>query len=93
MVNCSVLKSANQCKAKYEFGEPDKTFRDKTSHAIFWHPGQNIPQRFATRDKTSHALFVTLDITSHTLISSQASGVFSLLYGPLEWVIISVDQV
>ena len=45
--------------------EPDKTSRDKTSHAILLHPGQNIPQRFATPDKTSHAVFVTPDITSH----------------------------
>ena len=47
--------------------EPDKTSRDKTSHAIFLHPGQNIPQRFATPDKTSHAVFVTPDITSHAI--------------------------
>ena len=48
-------------------GEPDKTSRDKTSHAIFCHPGQNVPQRFATPDKTSHAVFVTPDITSHAV--------------------------
>ena len=30
-------------------------------------PGQNIPQRFATPDKTSHAVFVTPDITSHAI--------------------------
>ena len=47
--------------------EPDKKSRDKTSHAIFLHPGQNIPQRFATPDKTSHAVFVTPDITSHAI--------------------------
>ena len=28
---------------------------------------QNIPQRFATPDKTSHAVFVTPDITSHAI--------------------------
>ena len=50
--------------------EPDKTSRDKTSHAIFWHPGQNIPQRFATPDKTSHAVFVTPDITSHAIFAA-----------------------
>ena len=38
---------------------PDKTSQDKTSHAIFCHPGQNIPQRFVTLDKMSHAVFVT----------------------------------
>ena len=47
--------------------EPDKTSRDKTSHAIFWHPGQNIPQWFAILDKTSHAVFVAPDITSHAV--------------------------
>ena len=47
--------------------EPDKTYRDKTSHAIFLHPRQNIPQRFATSDKTSHAVFVTPNITSHAI--------------------------
>ena len=51
----------------HEVGEPDKTSRDKTSHAIFLHPGQKIPQRFATPDKTSHAVFVTPDITSHAI--------------------------
>ena len=50
-----------------QWREPDKTSRDKTSHAIFLHPGRNIPQRFATPDKTSHAVFVTLDITSHAI--------------------------
>ena len=48
-------------------GEPDKTSRDKTSLAILWHPGQNIPLRFATLDKTSHAVFATQDITSHAV--------------------------
>ena len=51
----------------HTYGEPDKTSRDKTSHAIFLHPGQNIPQRFATPDKTSHAVFVTPDITSDAI--------------------------
>ena len=56
-----------QSKSYHNFREPDKTSRDKTSHAIFWHPGQNIPQRFATPDKTSHAVFVTPDKTSHAV--------------------------
>ena len=49
---------------------PDKTSRDKTSHAIFCHPGQNIPHRFATPDKTSHAVFVTPDKTSHAIFAA-----------------------
>ena len=67
-------------KYKKEYREPDKTSRDKTSHAIFLHPGQNTPQRFATPDKTSHAVFVTghnipchfvtPDITSYAIFAT-----------------------
>ena len=62
-----VKELANHVKIWQCYWEPDKTSRDKTSHAIFLHPGQNIPQRFATPDKTSHAVFVTPDITSHAI--------------------------
>ena len=63
------ISSGARCLYQHTYfvWEPDKTSRDKTSHAIFLHPGQNIPQRFATPDKTPHAVFVTPDITSHTI--------------------------
>ena len=42
----------------------------KIFKAIFCHPEQNIPHQFATRNKTSHAVFVTPDKTSHAIFAA-----------------------
>ena len=62
---CFYLQNGN-----VRFTNVGQNIPGQKSHAIFCHPGQNIPHRFATPDKTSHAVFVTPDKTSHAIFAA-----------------------
>ena len=69
--------------------ELDKTSQDKTSHAIYCYPGQNIPQRFAIPDKTSHAVFVTPDITSQAISATPDKNIPCFFCHPRQSILFS----